>query len=570
MSILRSKLSRLQHLSDETISRLIAGELNAVRGFRARFHLEKCWQCRSRREAFERAAMQVTEHRNRLVEGTPINPQRRELLLSELRHRAGQPVSQPMWIRSISNFRVWIGNQMSPIVTSAAIVLVAVVLLVVVWRRTETPVTAGQLLQRAIASDASVSQERTGVIYQKVRITTPRIKIEHEVYRDPHGVRRRVESAKKEPVQDVLSAAGVDWDSPLSAASYAGWHDKQPSVTDKVRKSDDNLLTMVSKVQNSWIKEETLTVRASDFHPVARTIETRAYGTIEIAELSYAVLPWSGVNEALFEPLAIPDHANPEHENNLILPAMPTPADLDSAELSARLVLNELHADEGEQINVSQGEHGVEVKGVVETNERKQEIVQKLRLVPHVKVDVLSIAELQSLPRNQSGAQSVTMQSVEVAPSPLAKYLGGQGDQKVTLGESSQGLLDAALKVRQNASELGVLKERFSSLGGPASGDSTVAQLSESYSMRLLAGLDQEVATLGSLGFVDYSQQPSNLPNTTNFNLATEVDRNESLCRELIAGSPQTSRPVTEIVPELYRSIARIRQVVAARTNAVD
>jgi len=475
-----------------------------------------------------------------------------------------------MWIRSISNFRVWIGNQMSPIVTSAAIVLVAALLLIVVWRRTETPVTAGQLLQRAMASDASVSQERTGVIYQSVRITTPQLKIEHEVYRDPRGVRRSVESAKREPVQDVLSAAGVDWDAPLSAASYAGWHDKQPSITDKVRKSDDNLLTVVSKVQNSLIKEETLTVRASDFHPVARTIETSSYGTIEIAELSYAVLPWSGVNEALFEPLTIPAPLNPEHVNAVILPSMPTAVDLDSAELSARLVLNELHADEGEQINVAQTEHGVEVKGVVDTNERKREIVQKLRLVPHIKIDILSIAELQALPHNQSTAQSVTMQSVEAVPSPLASYLGEQGDQKAILEESSQDLLDAALKVRQNASELGVLKERFSSLGKSNSNDSVIAQLVESYSKRLLAGLDQEAATLGSLGFVDYSQQPSNLPNTTNFDLATEVDRNESLCRELIAGSLQTSRPVTEIVLELYGSIARIRQAVAARTNAVD
>ena len=514
--------------------------------------------------------MQVTEHRNRLVEGTPINPQRRELLLSELKHRAEQHVTQPMWIRSISNFRVWIGNQMSPIVTSAVIVLVAALLLIVVWRRTETPVTAGQLLQRAMASDASVSQERTGVIYQKVRITTPQLTIEHEVYRDPHGVRRSVESAKREPVQDMLSAAGVDWDAPLSAASYAGWHDKQPSITDKVRKSDDNLLTVVSKMQNSLIKEETLTVRASDFHPVARTIETSSYGTIEIAELSYAVLPWSGVNEALFEPLTIPAPLNPEHVNAVILPSMLTAVDLDSAELSARLVLNELHADEGEQINVAQTEHGVEVKGVLDTNERKREIVQKLRLVPHVKIDILSIAELQALPHNQSTAQSVTMQSVEAVPSPLAIYLGEQGDQKAILGESSQDLLDAALKVRQNASELGVLKERFSSLGKSNSNDSVIAQLGESYSKRLLAGLNQEAATLGSLGFVDYSQQPSNLPNTTNFDLATEVDRNESLCRELIAGSLQTSRPVTEIVLELYGSIARIRQSVAAHTNAVD
>jgi len=115
MNFLIGRLSRFQHLSDETISRLIAGELATVRAFSSRSHIEKCWQCRSRREAFERAAMQVTEHRNRLVEGTPPNPQRRELLLADLRRRAEQSAPQPIWTRSISYLRslleVAVGSQ---------------------------------------------------------------------------------------------------------------------------------------------------------------------------------------------------------------------------------------------------------------------------------------------------------------------------------------------------------------------------------------------------------------------------------------------------------------------------
>jgi hypothetical protein len=555
MRFLTSKLSRLKHLSDETISRLIAGEIGAFGGFMARFHLDKCWQCRSRREAFERAAMQVTEYRNRIVEGTPIDRQRRERLLSDLRRRAEQGVPQPMLIRSISNLRAWIGKQMSPILTSAAIVIVATVLLIVVWQRASSPVSAAQLLQRAVASEVAVSQDKPAVIYQKLLITTSRLKVEHEVYRDPRGIRHRIKQTKAEPLQEVLSAVGVDWDAPLSAASYSGWHNQQSSIADEVRKGDGNLITLVSRVPTGWIQEETLTVRGSDFHPVARTIETRAYGTIEIAELSYAELPWSGVNEALFEPLR-----TNERGASVLPPTLPTAAELDVAELSVRLALNQLHADEGEQISVTQTQHAIDVKGVVATRERKTEIVKKLLPLQHVRVDVLSIAELQSLPRNSSVAQSVKVQSIDVSPSPLAMYLDQQGEKSERLAEASQDLLDASLKVSQNAGELDALQKKFSIKSLLGSETSMMSQLSQSYSERLIEGLNQEAAILNSLGFVDRGTQ---LATPTVLDLGEEVARNDALCRELIAGSGEAARPATELAPELYKTIARIRLAVA-------
>lgn len=567
MSFLIGKLSRFQHLSDETISRLIAGELTAVRAFSARSHIEKCWQCRSHREALERAAMLIAEHRNRLVEGTPPNPHRRQLLLADLRRRAEQNVSQPILTRSLSNFRMWFGKQMSPIFTSSAIVVTAAVLLIWVWQRsTLNPVSAAQLLQRAVTSDAAISPEKPGVVYQKVRITTARLSVEHEIYRDPHGIRRRRSepaSAETESVQHVMSMIGVEWDAPMSAASYREWHDRQMAVSDEVHRADGNLLTLVSRVPNNWIEEESLTVRASDFHPVARTIETRSYGTVEIAEVSYAVLPWGGVNEALFEPLGGPVHAGPV--SPIILPALPTAAELDSAELSARLVLNRLHADEGEQINVTRTDRTVEIKGVVETDERKRQIIQKLWPLPHVKAELLSIAELQSLPRDKTTTQSIKMQSVDVQSSPLEKYLDVQGDRKAELGDASQHLLDAVLKIRQNASELTALEKRFSTVDASAPKDPILTQLTQSYAGRLVAGLDAETKTLNALGLEGHSQPSSG---TATFDLAAELDRNEALCRELIAGSSESSRSASDIVSEIYDSIARIRLAIATLPGA--
>src|SRR5580698_2033793 len=80
------------HLSDEKLSRLTAGELGAVQRFLARAHLEKCWQCRLRREALERSALQLAEYRNCLVERIPSNPDRRAAMLRLIR-QSGEVVA---------------------------------------------------------------------------------------------------------------------------------------------------------------------------------------------------------------------------------------------------------------------------------------------------------------------------------------------------------------------------------------------------------------------------------------------------------------------------------------------
>jgi hypothetical protein len=561
MSFSKRNLVRLQHLSDETISRLIAGELPTVRAFRARSHIEKCWRCRARREAFENAAMQITEHRNRLVERIPTSPGRRAALLDELRHRAETHLPQPMWVRLFSNFRMRVAKQMNPLFASAVIVTVAACLLFWVWQRGANRVTAAELLQRAEASDA-VQSQAAGALYQKVRITTPHAEVDRELYRDPRGVRQhRREAVKPEdgPVQQTLASAGVDWDAPLSASSYQEWHDRQASVSDKVEREDGGLLRLVSTVTDDRIESESLTVRMSDFHPVERTIETRTEGTFEIAELHYAVLPWSGVSDALFEPLQ-PVIAHP----SLRLPALPTETELDSAELGARLVLNKLHADEGEQITVVRTDRAIEVKGVVETDARKQEIVRNLWPLPRVKAEVLSMAELAALPRNRDDARSVTMQSVDVQASPLQRFLDSRGGSKTDLSDSSDQLLDAALKVRQNVGELETLSAKFPVSSTSSANASVLAQLQTSYWGRIRVAIDREVATLDALGF---TRGQAESPEDGHLDLSGEAERNEALCRELIAGSNGTGRPARQIVADMYQSANRIRMALAQSSS---
>jgi hypothetical protein len=560
MNFIERRLTLLHHLSDESISRLLSGELNAIRTMSARAHIAKCWRCRLRREALNKAAMRVAEYRRAVSEAIPPGARRREMLLADLRKRSDGKMRRPHPARAVFHFFHRLRNQMIPFVASVAIIVSAVCLLVWVWRSPAPSMSAAQLLNRAVLADRMDSHEKTGVIYQKVSISTAHGKVEHEIYRDLHSIRRRrpeILTAEVEPVHQVLSSVGVDWQAPLSADSYRQWHDRQLSVSDHIKKTGDDLLTLVSKAANGPIEEESLTIRVSDFHPVERTVESRDYGTIEIAELNYAVLDWSGVNEALFEPLS----GLPHPPRVVTLPPLPTNAELDNAELAARLVLNRLHADEGEQISVSRSSRTVEVKGVVETEARKQEIASKLSVVPHVSADLLSLDELQVVVPNQPVAVPVQVQSMDALASPLEKSLADSG-RRQDLEATSRSLLDASLKIKQNAAQLLSLRRTF-----PASGDaksSAFVQLSQSYAARLQSSLAAETSTLDALQIA----RPKDLAEgSAAIDLSAEVDRNEALCRELITGSGSSARSAAEIIPDLYKTIAAMRLALAIQLS---
>jgi len=559
MSFLKNKLVRLQHLSDETISRLVSGELAVLPAFRAVRHMERCWHCRARREALDHAAMQVTEHRNRMAARTPGNPERRAALFDELRRRSQQADPQPASVPPILKAYELGRISMTPVLSSIAIVVAAAALLAFVWWKPVPVVSASTLLSKAEAFDAAVAHGEPGVIYQRVRITTARSSVEREIYRDARGKRRRrPEQAEANPVREVLASAHVDWDAPLSAASFRQWHDLQEPRTDVVSR-DGNLLKLVTTSSNGWIQEQSLMVRLSDFHPVGRTIRTRPYGTIEIAELNYAVLGWNTANESLFEPLASFHAASP------VPPAPLSADDLDLAELDARLALNRIHADEGEQINVVRTDRGIEVKGVAETDERMHQIVSSLRQVPHVRTDVLSLAELQGRHDSGPSPQSVSVQTLDVQASPLVRYLSSMGTFGRSVSDVSGSLLDASLAVRRNAAELAALEgSRAAEAASPAK-SWVIGELSRSYFSRLLEALDAQEATLRQLGF---KPPEAVAPPASAVELLPEAEREDALCRELIAGSDGGTRSGPEIAAEMFASIARIRSAAAAQLPA--
>src|SRR6266699_961123 len=409
------------HLSDETLSDLVSGELAGGKLRRAQFHLSKCWKCRSRYEQLERAAMGFVELHKQIITPKPPEASRwREMFLARL-DKAAAEVPSSSWSRLLPHFRLAGFTNMNPFLASAAVILVASVVLFFIWQRSMPSVSASELLQRAESADRNLAQSgKPGVIYQKVQIRTPHASVERDLYRDREGRRRpkaQPLAAEIAPLKAKLNIAGVNWDEPLSASSYKAWHDSQSQESDQVRRSGKNLLTVSTKTSGGIVAEESLTVREGDFHPVKRTVELLDVGRVEIAELDYVVLNWSAVSADLFEPLTPAVPANPSIRAEVVpvAPAVPTPAQLLDAELQARVALHTVGADLGEQVDVIHEERAlvVVVRGLANTSGRKQELVGALQGIPNLEIRLHTVEEAMA----ERGSQEIAAPDREVAVS---------------------------------------------------------------------------------------------------------------------------------------------------------
>jgi anti-sigma factor RsiW len=571
-TLFQHKLTRFGHLSDETITKLIDGELASMREFRANAHLGKCWQCKARRETLEKAAFQVVEFRKHQLERRlPLNPTRRESFLVRLDEVLEETATASWWSRTFSQLRSLSVPHMNPVYASTFVIVAATVLLILIWQRNAAPVSASVFLENAVQAEAKQSGPTLpGVIYQKVEIKTKSKTFERALYRDvSHKRMPRIEKAKadEEAVRKELLSAGVDWQQPLSAEAYRKWHNTQAAAEDEVRRSGDDLLTLTTTVPSGPIAAGSLTVRARDFHAVSRTVSIRDDEHIEIAEVHYDVLGWDAVNDALFEPLSAGTVAP---SLAVVVPHLPSPEQLDLAELQARLVLNRLHADSTEQLEFLRSRSSIEVKGIVENNARKQELVAQLRTVPHVLPAIFSVDDLRTQSEPDNAVSSVRAYSAVAEESPLQQLFRSQGKGTDALNSTSQQLRDAALSVKQESSAIVDLYQRF---GANTQLDevakSTLQQLLDAHASHLQEAVDVEDKILTETVMA----RPAALEawsalNGTRSSLGPAAASNMTLCKELITGSDGSHRAAMLIASDLYRSTQELRNSLHAITSS--
>jgi len=279
--------------------------------------------------------------------------------------------------------------------------------------------------------------------------------------------------------------------------------------------------------------------------------------------LNYDVMPWGAVNQDWFEPLAGNGSGFSDIHPALHLPHVLSDLELDEAELDARVVLNRLHGDQGEQIHLARSANGIEVKGVVDTEQRKKQLVSQLLLVPHVRPSLLSVEELGNnpLPAAPRSSEPIHAYSVESQPSPLEQYLRAKNLPTDNLAAISQSLLDGSLTIQRAQGHLSELQSRFKD-GAALSGDlqTQFAKLAENYAGAMRNGLDTDNKVLISLGLDTGTRPfPAASSSAADADLTQQVRRYQALCQELIASGTSQPRSAQVIANDLVTVGVQIR-----------
>jgi len=430
----------------------------------------------------------------------------------------------------------------------------------------------GDFLKDASASDHSLDQDRPGMASQRIRIQGSGRVVDSTLYRDLQGRRQpRIPAPTPEVglLHSALTVAGVDWDEPLSATSFANWHDHAPIRDDVVSRTGKNMLTLTTTVADPKVAAESLTVRQSDFHPIARTVHLRDMGTIEIAELDYSVSGWNAANDAAFSPAVPPLPSRPAA---IVVPSLPTPEELDQAELQARLVVSQDAVVSSEALGFTRTGSNIRIHGAVGTNERKQELLARLRAVPHVTASIFSIEELSaSHATDEPNTPSKGGQPTATGPSPLTTLFLQQSRSPKEAASVSRQVLVAMFAVQQESAAIGDLVGRFTPATHLTStAQDALARLLAEHRQRLDDALTDEEQLVRSLLGVN-NPSPDARP-AAQAGLPTLYEasaRNRILCNELVSSSEASSRTAGIIARDVLVSIEDIRQSLISAGSPV-
>ncbi len=551
------------HLSEDALTRIATRKLSPARRLLASVHLHHCSQCRARFDQLARVGQEIAEHRYNVVRCLgPLPPARRDLFIQQLDQLLESVPARPWWKPFQMQFGARLPGISTPSLPGMLAMICAGLLLLSIWHSHLPTLSAADFLVRAIASDERPANiTGSGVMHRRFRLRTEKKTIEHDAYRDISG-RRNLRNdnvdAEDADLAIRLALAGVNWEDPLSAVSFKNWHDYQPNPEDEIHSSGEGLLTISTRLPSTSIAQESLTVSENGFHPVARTIEIRNYGTVEISEVSLDFLSWDRAEHLLSASSPDKSAAPPRSPARTLLPSI---VQMNEAELEARLILNQKGADTGEQIEVTRGDRGIQVNGLVEREERKRGLMESLQTIPFLFVTIRSFDDLKF---NRSAAVQVmpTEQQSTVAPvSPLEQYFVQQGRGRDELSRISAGLFNSSLSINRSCRSIQQITRRFSADDAlsPAAihaRDELLSRILE----RLLNDLnDQQRYLYEADAPLESAGNEPTKTDASSLDLVHLADLNARATRELISGAAEPSRSEKVLATDVAETISQLR-----------
>jgi hypothetical protein len=365
----------LHHPEEGTLLQYLDGEVGRREARDIHAHLEACWQCRTALEDLQVTVNDCVRYRKQvLIPSMPEPPAAwgsldfarvdAELAAESFKERLGR----------------WLSPRRSAPMRWALTGALAVALSFVIVRQLrETPnVEAAALLRKAV--EISDARPRT---VKRLRILSSRGPMARTV-----GVTSVRPAAGEAEIARLFETAHYDWNDPLSARSYAAWHDALLRKVDEVSSADPAVYRIKTTTSDSELLSATLKLRKTDFAPLEGRFEFRNRDWVEITELVDQLnLPASTVAGAAGgaprQPGVPPGPSSPE-PSFAIPPAADAPGP--NEELQVVAALHQVGADLGDPLEITREGRDVVVTGTGIAPARQNQIHNQLDRLPHVVV----------------------------------------------------------------------------------------------------------------------------------------------------------------------------------------
>jgi hypothetical protein len=509
-------------------------------------HLGQCWSCRARSEEIQRGILAFVEYReNRYLPSLAEPPNEfrgfpgklRKLVVeielpgpaTRLRRSLQSLLTLPAYVR-------W----------SPAVALITIVALLWAQLFNHAVVSADELLTRAIAAQnptvpANGSGPKRKTVRQRVQIRSGA----RTVVRTFEWTLGDTKNQSRWELQEDLD----QWNTPLTAESFAEWRNSLASKSDGVTRSLQ-LLTLTTTPQTGTIKQASIIVRATDFHPLEQRILFSDEQELDFLELGFEV-----ADDVAPTRQPAPQQTSSPAPGQNVKPR----GNLDEIEFAVRYKLFTDKLDIGEDLQISQIANEVMVAGVASSKERADAIISFLAGMEDVRVKVTfpQAGNVSTLPGDSAGT---TTKDTRVAAAPplgealLSKEFPSSNEKAYFVN----AWLTASDEVLSHVWAVKQLADRYSDSEESRLSPGSRDKLREMLRIHLGAAA-QANSDLDSLLKLLPGSQDATLPDATDLRsgitlLLRQVQEQDSLVAKLVANTPAGGEDLAGVSQKLRNS----------------
>jgi len=428
--------SQLWHPSDEDLLAFLDGEAAGRTSRRVQRHLAQCWSCRARREEFDLSISGFLKNRERLLTSlSGDEPEAEDQITKRFQFRLRNAASEADLLTPArggtppSARRLHL--RLSLPVAASLLAVVCAFYVVIQFNHVPT-VSAQEILRRASEEgNRQIAKVAKPVVHRKLRVTrrTPDSvradAITWESWNDQENRRfvQRVADADQEPsftndinkhqpssgllaeLQTVFRENGYDVEEPLSSKNHERWRQSLKNSSEEVVETalPAGGAALVVKTgaagpypAHSIIQAE-LVVRTGDWHPVEQRLRVQGKERVldyEIKERTFEVVTLTALPPTLFTAVVPPLPVTTSTRPSSPPAVLSSEAELLAVEIQAHYALHQLKACLGKPVHIRRNTAGrIEVGGLVETAEERDELKAALRTVPGATFEVQTVAE---------------------------------------------------------------------------------------------------------------------------------------------------------------------------------